>query len=44
VFVLNFDTWQVSSVEEQQKAEMNKIFQSYVVRGTGMDEVQVPSP
>ena len=31
-------------MEEQQVAELNKIFQSYVVRGTGMDEVQVPSP
>jgi hypothetical protein len=28
-------------MEEQQVAELNKIFQSYVVRGTGMDEKQV---
>jgi hypothetical protein len=31
-------------MEEQQVAELNKIFQSYVVRGTGMDEEQVSLP
>jgi hypothetical protein len=29
-----------SSMHEQQTAELNKIFQSYVVRGTGMDVIE----